>query len=305
MQPQISLYIPTRGRPRLVQRAVQSSLAQTHSLLEVLVVIDGPDPETLAVLAPFRADPRVRIIERDAPGGACVARNQAIFEARGELITGLDDDDELLPDHVETLHKAFDATKSSFAATTSLILRREDSLVRHAFTGAVGLDALLAENIVGNQVLTQTHHLRQLGGFDPAMPAWQDYDLWVRLVERFGPGHKVDARTYIQHQEHDEVRISSRDRILDAHQRFIAKHASLLTPTHLASLELLRFATTHEAFELRRLLAYSRIGLGKRALFAYVSNRFPRARRAALILGSRTRAHFIRSLGRPGPQTLR
>ena len=57
---EVSVVIPTRGRPHLVGRAVASALAQSAPDLEVIVVVDGPDAETASVLAAI-ADPRLRV----------------------------------------------------------------------------------------------------------------------------------------------------------------------------------------------------------------------------------------------------
>lgn len=285
--PLVSVYIPTRGRPNLLRRALGSALCQTYSAIEVLVAVDGPDSDTHDALAPFASDPRVRIIARESQGGACRARNDAIRAARGELITGLDDDDELRPDHLRSLVDLLLQSGAPFVATSNLILRPEGPIVRHAFSGPITLDSLLSENVVGNQVLTRTAYLRELGGFDPTMPAWQDYDLWVRLAARYGTGFKTDSRSYLQHQEHGAERISDGARIKRAHARFVEKHARLLQNSHLMSIELLMLATTHEPFAIPKLFRLAQGGLGKRAVIAYLSNRLPRLRRRALGLKRR------------------
>ena len=47
MKKNVTVVIPTRNRPQLVIRAVASALAQTHSVDEVIVVVDGPDGSTV------------------------------------------------------------------------------------------------------------------------------------------------------------------------------------------------------------------------------------------------------------------
>src|SRR3954471_22950988 len=98
--PGVSVVIPTFARPDLVLRAVHSALAQTFTDLEVIVVVDGPDPETVAVLAAL-ADPRVRTISLAEQGGAPNARNVGIDVARAPWTALLDDDDEWLPTKLE------------------------------------------------------------------------------------------------------------------------------------------------------------------------------------------------------------
>ena len=97
----MSVVIPTRNRPELVLRAVGSALAQTRRELEVVVVVDGPDPATRESLAGI-GDDRVRVIELEESGGAPNARNVGAGRAKGEWTAFLDDDDEWLPEKLAT-----------------------------------------------------------------------------------------------------------------------------------------------------------------------------------------------------------
>ncbi len=99
MTPLVTVVIPTRRRPQLVLRALRSVLAQTHVALDVIVVIDGPDPDTLGALDGW-PDQRVRVVQAPSPSGAGAARNLAATEAKGQWIAFLDDDDEWLPDKI-------------------------------------------------------------------------------------------------------------------------------------------------------------------------------------------------------------
>ncbi|MGK5741229.1 glycosyltransferase family 2 protein [Micromonospora sp. URMC 103] len=95
--PEVSVVIPTFARPDLVTRAVRSALAQTVTDIEVIVVVDGPDPATRDALTRI-ADPRLRLVELPGKGGAPNARNVGVREARAPWTALLDDDDEWLPE---------------------------------------------------------------------------------------------------------------------------------------------------------------------------------------------------------------
>ena len=92
----ISVVIPTRGRPEFVTRAVESALRQSYAPHEVIVVIDGPDPETTRALRSLE-DKRLRVIGLDENVGGSEARNIGIRAAQGEWVALLDDDDYWLP----------------------------------------------------------------------------------------------------------------------------------------------------------------------------------------------------------------
>ncbi|PPS45892.1 glycosyltransferase family 2 protein [Chroococcidiopsis sp. TS-821] len=90
--PLVSIIIPTYNRPDLLPRAVKSALAQTVEDFEVIVVDDAsPQPVTLP------EHPRLRILRQTVNQGGAAARNAGIKAARGQWITFVDDDDEMLP----------------------------------------------------------------------------------------------------------------------------------------------------------------------------------------------------------------
>lgn len=99
--PLISVIIPTRNRPALLLRAVQSALEQTLRGIEVVVVIDNEEGcESFDAVS--RLDDRVRcVVLREQAGGA-EARNIGVRNARSAWIALLDDDDEWLPAKLET-----------------------------------------------------------------------------------------------------------------------------------------------------------------------------------------------------------
>jgi glycosyltransferase involved in cell wall biosynthesis len=84
----------------LLLRAIDSVLCQTHRELEVIVVVDRPDPDTISAARSVN-DPRLQLIVNPHPLTAAGARNAGVDHATGEWIAFLDDDDEWLPNKLE------------------------------------------------------------------------------------------------------------------------------------------------------------------------------------------------------------
>jgi glycosyltransferase involved in cell wall biosynthesis len=97
----VSVVIPTLNRPKLLLRAIDSVLRQTHREIEVIVVVDRPDPETVAAIASV-GDPRLQVFVNPHPLTAAAARNAGADRATGQWIAFLDDDDEWLPNKLES-----------------------------------------------------------------------------------------------------------------------------------------------------------------------------------------------------------
>jgi glycosyltransferase involved in cell wall biosynthesis len=96
----VSVVIPTLDRPKLLLRAIDSVLRQTHREMEVIVVVDRPDPDTVSAVQSV-SDPRLRLVVNPQRSTAAGARNVGVDHATGEWIAFLDDDDEWLPNKLE------------------------------------------------------------------------------------------------------------------------------------------------------------------------------------------------------------
>src|SRR6185437_8746702 len=91
--PLVSAIIPAYNAEKFVHRAIESALAQTHHLLEVIVVDDGSTDETAKSAGEFP----VTVI-RQNNGGPASARNTGAKAARGEWLAFLDHDDSWHPE---------------------------------------------------------------------------------------------------------------------------------------------------------------------------------------------------------------
>jgi glycosyltransferase involved in cell wall biosynthesis len=102
----ISVVMPTRNRREYLERAVGSVLNQRHHELELVVVDDGSTDDTADFLATV-TDPRVRVL-RTPGAGQTAARNIGIDAATGEVVTYLDDDNQMHPGWLHAVAWAFD-----------------------------------------------------------------------------------------------------------------------------------------------------------------------------------------------------
>lgn len=86
----ISIIIPVYNGEKYVKQAIESALAQDYANKEVIVVNDGSNDSTQAVLDAFL--PRIRAIYQTNQGLGS-ARNRGVREATGDYLAFLDHDD--------------------------------------------------------------------------------------------------------------------------------------------------------------------------------------------------------------------
>jgi glycosyltransferase involved in cell wall biosynthesis len=184
----VSVVIPTRDRPHLLRQALASVRAQTCPPDEVWVIDDGSAP---AVPAPSEGDarPAVRLLRLDRPVGAGGARNEAIRRSRGELIAFLDDDDRWRPRFLERVAGLLTAAPPGVAAAASAFDLWEDGRIvaRDRPDPGVDLRRRLLEHpcVAPSAAVVRRAALEAVGGFDATLPRVEDWDLWLRLADRY------------------------------------------------------------------------------------------------------------------------
>lgn len=216
----VTIYIPTYNRVDLLKRAVSSVQSQTYSNIEIIVVDDCSTDETESYLKSIvEQDQRIRYFIKDKNSGACVSRNIAIAEARGNYITGLDDDDYFLPTRIENFVKNIHLLDKYTFIFTENYLGYEDCIKAPPFDRlkpktVIAAD-LLYSNVVGNQCFISVDKMRKYGKFSENLQAWQDMDVWYRLLKT-DPLHqarRVAEKTYVQDVSHEYGRITTQNRL--------------------------------------------------------------------------------------------
>ena len=150
-RPRVSVIMPVWNGARHVRFAVDSVLAQTYGDLELIVVDDGSDDESLRVVDEVD-DQRIVLLPQPHRGKAA-SRNAALALARGDLIAHLDHDDTWPADRLACLVGVLDARPDivacfgsvvqfrDFDAPTNSVVRTEPAMARTPTTGVIRAEA--------------------------------------------------------------------------------------------------------------------------------------------------------------------
>ncbi len=184
----VSVVIPVRNAGAYLAAALESVLLQTRPVDEVLVIDDGSDDETPAVIERYRGSIRAL----SCPGlGASAARNLGLTQAGGDWVAFLDADDTWMRDKLERQFACLtEHPECELVFTDAYVVdeagRRPATYLAGRLPVRIDRASLLQDNyICTSSVLARTAALRELGGFLDGLRVAQDYDLWLRfLAER-------------------------------------------------------------------------------------------------------------------------
>ena len=189
--PRVSVVMSVRNAERFVAQAVESILTQTMSDLEFIVVDNASSDRTPEILSTFaQGDARLRLHRTDADVGLAAALNLACEEAQGLLIARMDGDDVALSGRLER-QAAYLADHPSVALVGGGAIVIDDSgkgyHARCPPTGDSDIRASLVERncIIHSTVMMRRNALSRVGGYRARFTHAEDYDLWLRLAERY------------------------------------------------------------------------------------------------------------------------
>ncbi len=245
--PAVSIILPTWQRAALLGRAIRSVLAQTFPDFELLVVDDGSTDGTAMVLTGFR-DARLRLLRHDTNRGAAAARNLGIRHARAPFLAFQDSDDEWAPDKLARHMAAFATCPPDVGLVYSDMERvHDDGRVTYFRSPAVPPGRLIDERTGFYQVcglgiqatVIRRACLEAVGGFDEALPALEDLELFIRLSRACRFHHL--AVPLVRYHETDglskdmRAKIAARHRLLELYAADLAAaDAAFLDREHAA-----------------------------------------------------------------------
>jgi glycosyltransferase involved in cell wall biosynthesis len=180
--PRLSVVVNTYNRAAQVGTAIESVLSQSGVDLELVVVDDGSTDDTQAVLAGM-TDARMRCVWQPNRG-LSASRNVGAYEARGEWLLFLDDDDRLCGGALEAL----------LTATTDPSCRVVVGGVRFVDSSGQVLKertaASLGDARAGNFLISRNLY-HEAGGYLEGMPCSHQTELFVRVSRVLGEGNDV------------------------------------------------------------------------------------------------------------------
>lgn len=195
-QPQISVIIPTHNRQGLLVRALHSVFAQTLAPLEIIVVDDASCDETQAVVRGLQGKSPVPLhfLRNDIARGASAARNRGWRAAQGDVIAFLDDDDQWLAHKLE--HQWSCLRDDGLGLNLSGFIQLESGRAERVGGDREWAHVSFPDGITTRYRLVSTSGwmadrqvLETLGGFDEDFGVWEDWDLALRVSQRFGLSH--------------------------------------------------------------------------------------------------------------------
>ena len=169
----ISIVIPTYNHASSLPASIDAVLSQEGVDLEIIIVNDGSLDNTREVLEPYRD--RVTAIHQEN-AGSNPARNRGALEATGEYVMFLDADARIEPGALKRLLEVLEGNADAAYAYGDFKFG-----FKYLKTGAFDESRLRQMNFIHTSALIKR---AAFPGFDNAIKRFQDWDLWLTMLEQ-------------------------------------------------------------------------------------------------------------------------
>ncbi len=190
----ISVIIPTYNRASFLSEAIQSVLDQDYfkdcqavPCFELWVIDDGSTDETKEVVRSYRGKVRYHY---QPHRGVSAARNQGLRLSSGNFIAFLDSDDIWMGNKMRSQMSFMQAYPKTMVCYTEEVWVRNGVFVnpkkKHQKYSGWIFDKVLPLCLLSlSSALFKRDVFEVVGFFDENMPACEDYDLGIRLAQRY------------------------------------------------------------------------------------------------------------------------
>lgn len=193
--PYFSIIIPTHQRAPLLRRTIASLRENDFKDIQLIVVADECDADTMAVAAEGLSDNDL-FVKRNGPKGPAGSRNLGMDLAQGQRVIFLDDDDGFMPDYLGKMHEACEAHPHEVLYGNFRIIE-EDRSQLHAPPISVqdysveDLDPemIYVRNFIHNHTTVFPRYMLQGKRQDASLSSLDDWDFLLSIKHEYPVRH--------------------------------------------------------------------------------------------------------------------
>jgi len=180
MSLRFSVIIPCYNHGEYVEEAVASTGLYERNDTEVIIIDDGSNDETVAVLSGLEHS-RLKLIRQENKGVAA-ARNVGIAEVSGEYVLLLDADNTVNPKYLDAAAAILDEKEEVAVVYSNPILLQQDGQELESSLPQLSAERLLSGNFIDTCAVVRAKLFDAIGLFDenPDLQGFEDWEFWIR-----------------------------------------------------------------------------------------------------------------------------
>lgn len=225
--PLLSIVIACYNDAEYIEQAVTSALSQTYSNKEVIVVDDGSNQETKAVLKKLESKLTKLITQENQ--GQSIARNNGIIKSKGKYILNLDADDFFEITFCEKAIDKFEVDEEIAIVTCNVNRFNTIGAIDVFFPNGGFLNDFLFSNAAMGSSMFKRKDWESCGGYEEKLPilGLEDWEFYIQILKFGGYAHVIQETLFNYQVRENSTTDRIREIRLDKFKHIIMKHKQL------------------------------------------------------------------------------
>lgn len=223
----VSVVTPCYNSAKTICETIDSVLNQTYKNIEIILIDDGSQDNTKEEIKPYLDKyPFIQYIYQINQGQS-VARNTGARQAKGHYLLFLDADDLIAPAYIERCVAVLETRPDVKLAYSRG--RLFDAVDANWDFPPYSFVKLLKNNLIYVSAVMRKTDFDKFGPYDEKLGFYEDWDLWISMLEEAGDVVLLDERMFFYRKRHDRSSLTNKMDIdkkidIDNRKRIYEKH---------------------------------------------------------------------------------
>jgi glycosyltransferase involved in cell wall biosynthesis len=205
-EPLVSIITPSYNQEKFIEKTIQSVLSQDYSNIEYIVIDGGSTDGSMEIIKKYEKYLSYWVSETDR--GQSDAINKGFKMAKGEILAWLNSDDTYLPGAIKKVVEFFKLHHDvNIVYGMSHYIDETGNIIDNYPTESFDHKRFASFNFISQpSTFFKKNAYYEVGGLDIGMQFAFDYDLWIRLTERFRIEYLTEfLSTYRLHEKSKSI----------------------------------------------------------------------------------------------------
>lgn len=212
--PKVSIVLPTYNGQEYLEQSVDSIINQSFKDWELIIVDDCSTDETASIADRYeKIDSRIHVIHNKKNEKLPGSLNIGFSSSRGQYLTWTSDDNLYLPNAIRVMAEYLDMHDGYMVCARMYVIDCKGRIIRE--TETYSNEKMYVNNCLGACFMYRREVYEEIGDYDEKTFCVEDYDYWLRVLNKFGRIESINEILYKYRQHRASLSNTKRCQVKD------------------------------------------------------------------------------------------
>jgi len=227
--PKVSIVLPTYNAEKYIRQSIDSIIGQTFNDWELIIVNDCSTDTTPQIAKKYAdKDNKIKVIHNEINKELPNSLNIGFSASSGEYLTWTSDDNMYEPTAIEEMCDYLD-NHAEYMVCAEMEYIDENGNLLSDKKATYSNKMMYLYNCVGACFMYKREVLDTIGGYDSDFFCVEDYDYWIRILNKYGSIGYIEKRLYKYRVHGESLTETKSEKVLKQLVKMYEKYADIIS----------------------------------------------------------------------------